>query len=296
VFVVRSGPSIERVKEVAPDPRWRNGRRFMVGYVGVIGQSEGLDLLVRGIEYMVRERRRDDVQFVIVGDGSEREAIIKMTQELRLENWITFTGRVSDATLFSVLYTADACVNPDRVTRMNDISTMNKIMEYMAFRKPIVQFDVKEGRRSALGASLYAAANDPFDFADKILHLLDDPDLRKSMGDFGATRLRDALAWHHQEPKLLQAYETIFASRKGDRLPLPATVRSSATRLVPGGAARRKVAALFAVAEPAAMGKHSATQPANENRPRPHRKRPPKLRGQNRLPTRSNAVGPENDL
>jgi glycosyltransferase involved in cell wall biosynthesis len=132
---------------------------------------------------------------------------------MKLEDWVTFTGTVDDATLLSILSTADVCVNPDRVTAMNDISTMNKIMEYMALRKPIVQFDVKEGRKSAEAASLYAEPNDPIDFATNILRLIDNPDLRQQMGQFGRQRLHDVLAWRHQEPKLLRAYEMLFAAR-----------------------------------------------------------------------------------
>jgi glycosyltransferase involved in cell wall biosynthesis len=211
VFVVRSGPDVDRVREVPPDPRWRKGRRYSVGYVGVIGQSEGLDLLLRAADHIVRGHGRQDIQFVVVGDGPERDAIVKLCQQMKLEDWITFTGTVDDPTLFSILSTADVCVNPDRVNVMNDISTMNKIMEYMALRKPIVQFDVKEGRKSAEGASLYAAPNDPIDFANNILRLIDSADLRNQMGELGKQRLGDALEWRHQEPKLLEAYETLFA-------------------------------------------------------------------------------------
>ena len=163
VFVVRSGPAVDRVKAVPADPRWRNGRRYMVGYVGVIGQSEGLDLLLESIEHMVRNRKRDDVQFVVVGRGPDLPTIVALAEKMQLTDRVTFTGRVDDATLFTILSTADVCVNPDRVTRMNDMSTMNKIMEYMALGKPIVQFDVAEGRHSAQQASLYAAANDPIE-------------------------------------------------------------------------------------------------------------------------------------
>jgi glycosyltransferase involved in cell wall biosynthesis len=136
---------------------------------------------------------------------------------MSLESWVTFTGTVDDGTLLTILSTADVCVNPDRVTAMNDISTMNKIMEYMALRKPIVQFDVKEGRKSAEAASLYATPNDSIDFAENILRLIDSPNLRRQMGEFGWRRLHDSLAWHHQEPKLLRAYEALFGDRRYTR-------------------------------------------------------------------------------
>jgi glycosyltransferase involved in cell wall biosynthesis len=218
VFVVRSGPNIDRVKALPPDPAWRNGRKYLVGYVGVISQSEGLDLLLESVDYIVRKRGRTEVQFVLVGGGPEWEAISQLCRKMDLQDYVTLTGRVDDKTLFTVLSTADVCVNSDRATTMNDISTMNKIMEYMAVGKPIVQFDVTEGRYSAQESSLYAKANDPVDFAEKILELLDDPELRSRMGEFGKRRVHDVLAWHKEQPKLLRAYEKLFDLR-GSRAP-----------------------------------------------------------------------------
>jgi glycosyltransferase involved in cell wall biosynthesis len=214
VFVVRSGPNLDRVRSVSPDLKWRNGRQFLVGYVGVIGQSEGLDLLLASVDHIVRNRSRTDLQFVIVGSGPEWQKIIQICHYRKLEEYVTFTGRVDDTTLFTILSTADVCVNPDRVTPMSDISTMNKIMEYMALGKPIVQFDVTEGRYSAGDASLYAKPNDVVDFAEKILELIDHPQRRDAMGEFGLQRVRGTLAWEHEVPKLLSAYRTVFASSR----------------------------------------------------------------------------------
>lgn len=211
VFVVRSAPSTGSVMNFRPNDRWRNNRKHVVGYVGVIGQQEGLDLLLESIEEIVRRRARTDIQFVIVGGGPQWKSIVDMSNNLNLREWVTFTGRVDNDTLFEVLSTADVCVNPDRVTKMNDISTMNKVMEYMAFAKPIVQFETKEGHFSAQEASLYAKPNDASDFATKILQLIDDPRTRSHMGAFGQRRFRDVLAWDHQEPILLRAYDALFA-------------------------------------------------------------------------------------
>jgi glycosyltransferase involved in cell wall biosynthesis len=213
VFVVRSGPNLDRVKPTAPDPKWRNGRQFLVGYVGVIGQAEGLDLLLAAIRHIIRERGRADVHFVVAGSGPEWRAVGEMCGKMGLGEHVTFTGRVDDGTLFSMLSTADVCVNPDRVTVYNDLSTMNKIMEYMALSKPMVQFDVTEGRFSAQGASLYAKPNDPVDFGDKILELIDDPDRRERMGGLGRERVHRELAWPHEQPKLLMAYDALLATK-----------------------------------------------------------------------------------
>lgn len=221
VFIVRSGPNLDRVRSRPPESVWKNGRRFSVGYVGVIGQSEGIDLLLSSIQYIVRDRGRSDIQFNIAGTGPAWNAIAKMCADLKLTEFVTLTGAIDDEPLFTMLSTADVCVNPDRVTAMNDISTMNKIMEYMALGKPIVQFDVREGRRSALDASLYAAKNDPIDFAQKILELLDDPDRRQAMGEFGRNRIVSMLSWDHEQPRLLKAYETLFTLSGAYRPTIP---------------------------------------------------------------------------
>jgi glycosyltransferase involved in cell wall biosynthesis len=206
VFVVRSGPNLARVREMPPDAGWKNGRNFLVAYVGVIGAQEGLDLLLESVAHVIRARGRDDVQFVVIGAGPELDAIRALSRTQGLDPYVTFTGRVDDATLFAALSTADVCVNPDRPNAMNDKSTMNKIMEYMALGKPIVQFDLTEGRFSAQDASLYARNTDTADFGDRILELLGDPARRTAMGEAGRTRVRDVLAWPHEEPKLLAAY------------------------------------------------------------------------------------------
>lgn len=210
VFVVRSGPNLARVRELAPDTTWRNGRSHLVAYVGVIGEQEGIDLLLEAVRHITSTRQRTDVQFVIMGAGPSLEALRQACVQMDLSEFVTFTGRVDDTTLFKVLSTADVCVNPDRPNAMNDMSTMNKIMEYMALGKPIVQFDLSEGRVSAQSASLYARNTDTVDFGNKILELVDDPDRCREMGMYGRRRVRDELSWEHEEPKLIAAYEAVF--------------------------------------------------------------------------------------
>src|SRR5690606_39578693 len=106
-----------------------------------------------------------------------------------------------------------------------------KIMEYMALGKPIVQYDLREGRFSAREASLYAACTDPADFGDKIAELMDDPERRAAMGAAGRQRVRDELAWSHEAPKLLKAYEALFSPPgKKREATEPAADASPATR------------------------------------------------------------------
>jgi glycosyltransferase involved in cell wall biosynthesis len=210
VFVVRSGPSLERLRILPPVPHLKRGRRFLVGYVGVMGAQEGIPYLLEAARHIVRDLRREDVHFMLAGGGPALEEMRRRTVQMGLEAYVEFLGRVPDETLLEVLNTADVCVNCDEVNPMNDKSTMNKIMEYMALGKPIVQFELTEGRFSAREASLYARPNDARDFARKILALLADPLLRERMGQFGRQRVERQLAWQHEAPKLLAAYEALF--------------------------------------------------------------------------------------
>jgi glycosyltransferase involved in cell wall biosynthesis len=209
-FIVRSGPTLERMKIAPPDPALKQGRRFLVGYVGVMGDQEGIDCLLRVVRHIVFELLRDDIHFALVGSGTALERMKTLAHRFGVAGHVTFTGRVPDEAMLRVLNTADLCVNPDPPTAMNDKSTMNKIMEYMALGKPIVQFELTEGRFSAREASLYARANDARDFAEKILALLDDPAMRERMGEFGRHRVERQLAWEYEAPKLLAAYEALF--------------------------------------------------------------------------------------
>ena len=210
VTVVRSGPKLDRLKIIEPVLALKKGRKHLVGYVGVMGKQEGIDYLLRALHYIVEHKNRTDVHFGLVGGGTELTSLQAYAKALGVEDYVTFTGRVSDQQMLEMLNTADVCVNPDVANEMNDKSTMNKIMEYMALAKPIVQFDLSEGRFSAQEASLYARRNDTKDLAEKILLLLDDQVKRKAMGDFGRNRIITELEWNYEEPKLLEAYRLLF--------------------------------------------------------------------------------------
>jgi glycosyltransferase involved in cell wall biosynthesis len=210
VTVVRSGPKLDRLKIIEPVLALKKGRKHLVGYVGVMGKQEGIDYLLRALHYIVEQKNRTDVHFGLVGGGTELTSLQAYAKALGIEDYVTFTGRVSDQQMLEMLNTADVCVNPDVANEMNDKSTMNKIMEYMALAKPIVQFDLSEGRFSAQEASLYARRNDTKDLAEKILLLLDDQVKRKAMGDFGRNRIITELEWKYEEPKLLEAYRLLF--------------------------------------------------------------------------------------
>jgi glycosyltransferase involved in cell wall biosynthesis len=219
-YVVRSGPKLDRLRLLPPVPELKRGRAYLVGYVGVMGAQEGIDLLLQAARYLIQTLGRTDVQFGLVGGGTSLEQMKQMAADMGIADYVTFTGRVPDQQLLEMLNTADVCVNPDVANDMNDKSTMNKIMEYMALGKPIVQFDLVEGKVSAQEASLYALKNDPVDMARKIVELLDDPARRERMGAYGRHRVINELEWEYEAPKLLAAYERLYSADA----PLPGAV------------------------------------------------------------------------
>lgn len=214
VQVVRSGPKLERLKLGSGNAKYKNGREFLIGYVGVIGAQEGLDLLLESAKLITDNR--NDVQFAIIGDGTELNKIKETAANMQLTEFIDFYGRVDDNTMVEILNTTDVCVNPDKPTEMNNLSTMNKIMEYMALKKPIVQYNLKEGKLSAQDASLYAENTSTRDFANKILWLLDTHEERIRMGEYGYKRIINQLAWEHESQNLLSFYERVFEDSEGN--------------------------------------------------------------------------------
>jgi glycosyltransferase involved in cell wall biosynthesis len=213
-FIVRSCPDLEKIRIEQPRPELKNGKPLMMVYVGVMGAQDGVDLLLESIRYIVQEAGRDDVSFVLIGRGTETPALEAWAREKGINQCVTFTGRVPDAEMWAYLSSADFGVAPDPKNPMNDKSTMNKILEYMAFGLPVVLYDLTEGRRSAGDAALYARPNDPKDFARQMLALLDSEDLRRTLGARARKRIEESLNWDIEKRELLKAYETALEGQR----------------------------------------------------------------------------------
>jgi len=211
VTVVRTGPDPDRLRRGSPVPRWRNGKRHLCAYLGVMGPQDGVDLALRAAAAMVRDGR-DDVQFVFLGGGDSFDDLVALSRELGISEVTTFTGRVPDSDVIDVLSTADVGLCPDPLNPLNDVSTMNKTMEYMSFSLPVVAFDLKETRVSAGPAAVYVQPNDVDQYAQAIAALLDDRERRASMGKAGRERVEHQLAWRHQAPKYIGVYEDLTAT------------------------------------------------------------------------------------
>lgn len=211
VIVLRSGPRLERMKIQPPVEKVKHGKKYMVGYLGVIGQQEGIGYILEAAKYCKETLHRDDIFWGIVGGGPHLAVLKEQCSKMQLDDCVEFTGRVPDQVLLDYMNTADVCVNSDTYNSMNDKSTMNKILEYMALAKPIVQFELTEGHYSAQEASLYAQQNNAKDMADKIVFLLDNPETRRKMGMIGYNRIVNELSWEHTSKALLEGYDKFFS-------------------------------------------------------------------------------------
>jgi len=205
VFVVRSAPDISRFREVDPEPALKRDQPHLIAYLGTMGPQDGVDHALRALA--VLRKHRDDWHAVFVGGGDLLDEMKELSKQLGLGEAVEFTGRVPDDQLIRVLSTADVCLAPDPKSPLNDVSTMTKIVEYMAMSRPIVSYDLLEAKVSAGEGAIYAKPDDVGGFAECIDELLDDPKRRKAMGAVGRSRIEQALSWEHSERALLAAYE-----------------------------------------------------------------------------------------
>lgn len=205
VFVVRNGPPLA-FQAVPPDPQLQNRARHLVGYIGTMGPQDGVDYWLRSVREITVTMGRKDFLAVIVGSGDAAPSLHRLVKTLGIGAHVWFTGRIPDLEARTILSTVAVCVQPDPMNPLNDKSTMNKVMEYMALGKPLVAFDLVETRYSAGEAALYAAANDEADFARKVCWLLDNPNEGARLGALGRARVESSLAWERSVPELVRAY------------------------------------------------------------------------------------------
>jgi len=209
VTVVRTGPDPDKLRRAEPVEQLRRGRRHLVAYIGVMGPQDGVDLAMRAAHHVVHELGRDDVSFTFMGAGDCYDELVALRDELCLRDHVELPGRVPDETVVNVLSTAAVGLSPDPKNPLNDLSTMNKTLEYMAFELPVVAFDLKETRVSAENAACYVPDGDIAGFARAVAGLLDDEPLRRAMGDIGRARIEGAFGWPYQEAAYVRVYDRL---------------------------------------------------------------------------------------
>ncbi len=205
VFMVRTAPKIPR-GTYAPEPGLKRGRAHLVGYIGVMGSADGVHHLIEAADCLVNQKGRRDIQFLLMGTGPEYEGLVKERDRLGLQPFVEMPGWTTGETLFRSLQTIDLGVSCDPKNSYNDACTMNKVLEYMAFGKPQVMFDLVESRASAGPAGWYVKECSSVKLAEAIEQLLDNPELRQTMGQIGAERFAKWVDWGRSVEQLEQAY------------------------------------------------------------------------------------------
>ena len=213
IFVVRNGPNQMRMTPVAPNVRLRGMNKCILCYVGSLNPQDGVDYLLRSLRYLLSDLKRSDFHCVIMGTGDSLGDLRDLAENLQLNSFVELTGFIPDEDLQTNLAAADICVDPDPSSPLNDVSTWIKVMEYMAYAKPIVAFDLKETRFSAGDAAIYVRPNKEAEFAEAIAQLMAQPELRRKMGEYGRLRVENKLQWAKVGKNLLAAYETLFAEK-----------------------------------------------------------------------------------
>ncbi len=225
VFVVRSSPRSDVMRMVEPDPEIRAKAPVILGYVGIMGSQDGIDVLLEILALLKDKHGVGGFHAMLIGEGPELDASKQLAEQLGLSSHVTFTGYLAGEALHRTLSSIDIGLCPDPCNDYTRRCTMNKIMEYMAFSKPQVQFTLEEGQFSAQDASLYAPVDDKDAFARCIIELIDAPDLRERMGRIGRDRIETALNWSAEVPNLLAAYEHVQRPQAVEAAPAPAPSR-----------------------------------------------------------------------
>jgi glycosyltransferase involved in cell wall biosynthesis len=214
VTVVRTGPDASKLKRGQPDASLRRGRDHLVAYLGVMGPQDSVDVVLEVADLIVHQMGREDISFTLMGSGDCFDELLALRDRLGLSGYVELTGRVPDSTVAAVLSTADLGLSPDRKNPLNDVSTMNKTMEYMAFGLPVVAFDLTETRVSAGEAGVYATPDEIPEMAKLVIELLDDEPRRLAMGKAARERVEKELAWQHQAERYLAVYESLAPGRQ----------------------------------------------------------------------------------
>ena len=212
IRVVRNGPDLTKFNAFPPDPKIKTKNRIVVGYLGNMNPQDGVDYLLMAAHEIIHRRRRKDLYFIFIGKGDALPQLLSKKTDLNLDDYVSFTGRISDEEMLRYLSSCDICVQPDPKNPLNDVSTMNKVMEYMALGKPVVAYDLVETRYSGGECALYAVPNSIEDLSNKIMMFAENEKMRIEMGMKGRRRVENFLEWKYSEKNLIDLYRLVFSN------------------------------------------------------------------------------------
>ncbi|TDW29929.1 glycosyltransferase family 4 protein [Cryobacterium psychrophilum] len=216
VTVVRSGPDTRVMRPIQPAADVAKMQDYLLVYLGIMGPQDNVDKVLEVVSELVQTRGRTDVRAVLMGFGDCLEALKAQSIAMGLGDRVHFTGRVGPETIANYLSAANIGVGPDEKTPLNDLSTMNKTMEYMAYALPSVSFDLTETRVSGGDSAIYVPSGDIGAFADAVELLLDDPEARANLGRAARTRVASELDWQHQAQAYIRVFDTVLQRDQND--------------------------------------------------------------------------------
>lgn len=209
ITVVRQGPDLKRVHTAPVDGELRRRAETIFGYIGYMAKQDGIDHLFEALHHLDNDIGYRDWYCVLIGTAEHPAMLKRMAERFGIADRVRFTGYMQAEQWVPLLSTADICVEPCPANPLNKISTMNKIMDYMALSKPTVAYDLDEHRVTAGPTALYAEPDNALDMARQFARLIEEPELRKQMGTAGRQRVEQELAWCHQKQRLLALYDKI---------------------------------------------------------------------------------------
>ena len=212
IFIVRNGPDTRTFRSKTRNDELKNGKSYLFAYIGIMAVQDGVEYVINSVNYLVKEKNFNDFIVYLIGSGSDVKRLKRMTAEYAVDQYVVFTGRIADEPAIEILSTADVCLSPDPFNPLNDSSTMNKVMEYMALGKPIVSFDLKEAKYSAKEAALYVERNNYRAFAEGILSVIHNERMAIRMGEFGMRRVATELSWQNQIRNLISCYQFVLSN------------------------------------------------------------------------------------
>jgi glycosyltransferase involved in cell wall biosynthesis len=206
IHVVRNGPVLQRLDRARAASQLRGSsdlrRDFasVVTWAGKMGRQDRVDDVIRVAERVVQELGRDDVGFMLLGNGECLEELQAMVDSLGLRDNVWFPGWLGEVELYRHLAAADIGVD----TSLQPEVTPVKAMEYLGVGLPVVAYDVQETRRLVEGAAVLVTPGEVEALAREVINLLDDPSERTRLGRVGSERVRLHLAWERQSEVYLQ--------------------------------------------------------------------------------------------
>jgi glycosyltransferase involved in cell wall biosynthesis len=211
VEVVYGVPDRKRIHRVEPEPGLHGGRKFVLGYLGIINEQDGVDHLVRAVVHLVKVRGFRDFRAVVVGSGPALEKVRALTRSLGVEDFLAFPGYLNGESLLANISAFDIGVIPDPLNEANDLMSMNKVFEYCALGIPTACYPLKETKRLLGEAGVYAPSLDPAGLAEACLSLMQDESLRARSAAAAAKLSAKSFLWENEARKYVATYERVLS-------------------------------------------------------------------------------------